>query len=181
MDITAIIGIVLGVTGVVMAIFLQIAMRLSRLGDEARKLSMQTEWMAEKAVTDTSVNIEAITNRLERLETGVGLQPIADERVQSIDNRLRDIEETLDPFKNRSRELTSIEYQFLMFEMDRLLIDLKEDLRRQQADLTQRQEKHEIDLDRRLGTFRTIFMISLTIVALIIAGFGIVIFFIGQQ
>ena len=178
MELTTILGIVLGVVGVAIAIFLQIAMRLARLRDEARLYSMRTELMAEEQGTGTSVKLEAINNRIEKIETSLGLQPIPDERAQSIDNRLRDIEETIEPFINRGREVTSVEYQFLTFEVDRLLRDLKEDIRRQQDELIKRQDRHEIDLDRRLGTFRTIFMISLTLVALIIAGFGVVVFFI---
>lgn len=181
MDILTILGIVLAVIGVTMGIFLQIAARLERTRAESRELSMRTELIAEKTAEDTMAKLEVIANRLQRLETGSDLELIAEERVQSIENRFGDIEKTLESFKNKNLEVTSLEYQFLMFEMDRLARDLKEDLRRQYDDLTERQTRHEIDLDRRLGTFRTIFTISLTVVAVIIAGFGVVIFFLGQQ
>lgn len=141
---------------------------------------MRTELMAKKKGTETPTKLEAIASRLEQLETSISLEPIAEEQAQKIESRLTDIEKTLETFENRRLEASSLEYQFLMFEIDRLVRGLKEDLRRQQEDLTYRQRTYENDLDRRLGTFRTIFMISLIIVGLIIAGFGVLIYFIGQ-
>ena len=179
MEVMSLVGIVLAVIGVTMVIFLQIATRLEKTRAESRELSMRTELIAEKTAEETSAQLEVIANRLQRLETSTDLELIAEERVQSLENRLGAIEKTLESFKNKSLEVTSLEYQFLIFEMDRLTRDLKEDLRRQHDELIERQRKHESDLDRRIDTFRTIFTISLTVVAIIIAGLGIVIFFIG--
>jgi len=179
-EVTTILGIIFAVLGVGLGVLAQILMRLGQTGAKVKELSFRAELMAEKAVQDTSVKLEDISNRLEQLETGVGIGTMPAERVQDVESRLVDIEKTLEPFKNGRLDITSQEYQFLMFEIDRLFRNLKDDLREQREDLTDWQRRYEIDLDRRIGTFRTIFMISLTVVGLIVAGFGIVIFFLGQ-
>ena len=176
MEFTTILAIALGVTGVVMAIVLQVIMRLEQSKAKSEELSVRTDAIAK----ETSIVVKALADRLQQLETGLGGEALALERAQYLDKRLADIEETLEPFKNRSREVTSMEYQFLMFEIDRLVRDLKEDLRQQHEDLIHRQRTHEVDLDRRLGTFRTIFLVSLTVVGIIIAGLGLIIYLIGS-
>jgi len=173
MDITTVLAIFLGIGGVIIAIYMQVYARLAKTRIESERLSMQTELMAEKTAVETVTKLEAIADRVRRLETGISLELIAEEQVQNIDNRLQDIEKTLERFKNRGLELTSLEYQFLIFEIDRLVRDLKEDL-------IERQRTYESILDRRLGTFRTIFVVSLTIVGIIIACFGLVIYLIGS-
>ncbi|MBA7641624.1 hypothetical protein ES703_49309 [subsurface metagenome] len=181
MELMAVLGIVFAIIGISIGLYVQITARLERLRAEASELSMRTtERISEKIPIDTSVKLEAIASRLELLETGMGLEPIAEERAQNIDKRLRDIEETLEPFKNKRLEITSTEYQFLIFEIDRLHSTIKDDLREQREDLAERQRRYEIDLDRRIGTFRTIFMVSLTVVGLVVAGFGVLIFFVGR-
>ena len=180
MELYEIIAIIVGATGALLGIIVQITMRLERARAKIRELSMRTDMIIEKAPEETSAKLEAIANRLELLERSIGVEPIAEERVQSIDNRLADMEKALEPFTKRRPEATSIEYNFLMFEIDRLVRDLKEDIRRQNEELARRQSTYEVNLDHRMGTFRTIFTVSLTVVGIIIAGFGALIWFIGQ-
>ena len=184
MDFATVLAIILGVAGALMAIILQILMRSERyklMRLERSKAESAGVFVGTDAIArQTSLELKVVAERLQQLETGLGGEAIAAERLQNLDKRLVDIEETLEPLKNRSLQVTSLEYQFLMFEIDRLVRDLKEDLRRQHEGLIERQRTHEIDLDRRMGTFRTIFTISLTLVGVIIAGFGVVIWFIGR-
>lgn len=79
----------------------------------------------------------------------------------------------MESLKERSQDIASAEYQLLMFEIDRVVRVLRDDTLKQQ-------ERLEVELDRRMGSFRIIFTVSLAIISIIIAGFGIVIFFIGQ-
>ena len=67
-----------------------------------------------------------------------------------------------------------------MFELQRLIDNMKDELRKQSEDLGERQKWYEKDLNRRLGNFQTIFYVGLTLVGLIVTGFGVVVFFIGR-
>jgi len=165
---------ILAILGVSMAVAIQIYARFAKTRAKLVISRTQAEPEVKGAAPETLAKLEALAERVRRLETGVSPEPIAEEQIQNIYNRLQDIEKALEPFKNRRLEITSPEYQFLMFEIDRLVKDLK-------ADLTERQRIHERSLGNSIGTFRTIFVVSLTIVGIIIAGFGILIYFIGQQ
>lgn len=176
METISIISILMAAAGVFVSIITGVWFFLGR----TQKQLYETQKVTVISRKATFVKLESISHRLQELEMSIGVESIAGKTIQNVQERLVDIEKTIEPIKKRSAQVSSAEYQFLIYEMERIERDLKEDLRRQQDNLIERQRVYENSLEHRLGTLRTIFMSFLAVISLLIAGFGVVIFFISR-
>jgi hypothetical protein len=101
-------------------------------------------------------------------------------RNDSIESRLSNLENTLNTLKNRKPDLSSQEYQLLIFELQRVSQELKEDIREKYNVILEKQNSHENTLNSRIETYKTIFMVSLTIVGLLITALSLVVIFLPK-
>jgi ABC-type antimicrobial peptide transport system permease subunit len=168
------------VIGVIIAVFSQLLSRFI-----GRKITLNTT-NASPPIKDTKTEnelnkkIEEVNELINNFKTGFNSSSIGLEQQQDFNSRLANVEGKLKDIQRRPLELCSLEYQLILFEVERLFQSAKEENKNYYDQIIQTQREFEKSTDQKIDTFKTIFTISITIVGLLIAGFGILIFFIGK-
>jgi hypothetical protein len=174
MEISSILGIIFGGLGISTTIFAWVANMLTKINKH--KVSAKAIRTAQE---DTSMSSEGQIsgNMFNRV---IQRDNVELNYTQNIEKRLSDIENSLKSLRNTKHELYSHEYSFLLFEFERLINNLKTYVNDKHEGLSNEQKRYETELDQKLSTFQTIFYVALTIIGLIVTGFGVVVYFMGK-